>query len=80
MLDANFFTKHYEFIEDAGNILMTAAVVFSLALPLSFKVCSVIAAGLAFIWMSHPSKGETPVCGADINAEAIAGPPEPPAK
>lgn len=74
MEDSSFFAKHYEFIEDAGNIIMTAMVVFSLNLHFLYKIALVVAAGLIFIWMSHVRKGETALCGTEINADAITRP------
>jgi hypothetical protein len=74
MQDASFFTKHYELIEDVGNILMTAMVLFALHLAFLDKIILIVAASVIFIWMSHVRKGETALCGAEINADAIARP------
>jgi hypothetical protein len=74
MQDASFFTKHYELIEDVGNILMTAMVLIALHLAFLDKIILIVAASVIFIWMSHVRKGETALCGAEINADAIARP------
>lgn len=74
MEDSGFFARHYELIEDIGNILMTAAVLFALNLSLLDKIVLIVVASVIFIWMSHIRKSETAICGAEINADAITRP------
>ena len=74
MEDPSFFTRHYELFEDAGNILMTAMVLFALNLHFLYQIILIVAASVIFIWMSHVRKGETALCGAQVNADAIARP------
>jgi hypothetical protein len=76
----NFFTEHYTGISVLAEIAMTAIVVLPLAIPAAFKVFLLTAAALAFGWMNRESKGELPICGADINADGIARPPQDDAK
>jgi len=72
----NFFTGHYTGFSVIAEIAMTAIVVLPLAIPAAFKVFLLAAAAAAFGWMNRESKGELPICGADINADGIVQPPE----
>lgn len=72
----NFFTEHYTGISVLAEIAMTSIVVLPLAIPAAFKVFLLAAAAVAFGWMNRQSKGELPICGADINADGIVQSPE----
>jgi hypothetical protein len=70
----SFFTKHYEFITDLGCIIMVAIVIFPMALSVVFKICALVVAALLFGWLVHPADQSAPLCGRDINAEAVTRP------
>jgi hypothetical protein len=74
--DLNFFTEHYMGFSLLAELAMTAIILLPLAIPREFKVFLLIVAAVIFAWMNRKGKDELPICGADINADGIARPPQ----
>jgi hypothetical protein len=74
--DLNFFTEHYTGFSMLAELVMTTIVVLPLAISAAFKVFLLAAAVVVFGWLNRKGKDELPICGADINADGIARPPD----
>jgi hypothetical protein len=68
MGDAVFFTRHYQFLAVANDVLMTAMVVFTFRFSWISRIILLVGSGLVFAWILQSMQGETPLRARDVKA------------